>query len=741
MKWHKILTIVLLIIFMVGLGSFGIYPVSATAPTTPIPLSPQGDIYLCSNVLPNLELKCTTIPSATGYRFQVANVADFSSLLVDYSSGSNVISLNLNLSSGIYYWRCQAFNADGFSAWSSVLSFHVIPSPPVLVSPANNGFVLPNTPFTWTTCYPFDTQMQISNRPDFSVILIDVNFNASQYIYKGPYVYEYKFYWPLSPGMYWWRLRSKLGTEINSWVTQLFVVMIPPNVAPEIISPVQNAVLPSASVNLKWSYVNNSDRYQIQICKGNNVCTDTIVFTTSYNFLGEDNTNYCFRVRAGNPVGWGPWSGWGQFKILLPPNTPTLVSPFNRAVIQNNNIVVLDWNSIPTAASYLVEISNANTGAVQTFKVLAPYTVLNFPGYWSNTYLWKIKAKNPSGESGWSNSWMFTIQENIPPKLEIDNYPQYTNQSTMTITGKAYDLESGLDTLCLGPNSIPVFPDNTFKINFNLNEGPNSFTLIAIDKAGNKTQKTIGIIKDTTPPEIDITFPIAPIYPSYKGITVIADIQITGVIKDLLPVQLWINNQNVPIDSDSGNFVYQTVLNYGLNKIYIKAIDAAGNISEKTLIIYKTINPKFIFRINNPKIFVQVINKKGQLDWIQEEIDPGRYTVPLIVKGRVFIPVRKCVELISGTTEWDPVAKKVTITVPDRGKTIELWIGKSLARVTDYYGNQRWIQIEKGDNTVVPFIKNDRSYFPLRFIVEQMNAVVEWNQVIQEVTVEFPIVP
>ncbi|MGC8851957.1 MAG: stalk domain-containing protein, partial [Minisyncoccia bacterium] len=516
-------------------------------------------------------------------------------------------------------------------------------------------------------------------------------------------------------------------------------VTIPPPIAPTIITPTINNIS-SLTIDIKWSYVDNADRYQLQICKGNNYIIDTVVSTTSYNFVGEDNSNYTFRVRAGNPVGWGPWSEWRQFKILLPPNTPTLVSPFNGAVLQNNNIVVLNWNSIPTAASYLVEISNANTGAVQTFEVLAPYTVLNFPGYWGNTYLWKIKAKNPSGESGWSNSWMFTIQENIPPKLEINSYPQYTNQSNVTISGKVYDLESGVRALYCGLNLIPVNSDGTFEISFNLNEGINSFTFVVGDKAGNKSQKTVNIIKDTIPPEINITFPVAPIYPSYEGITVISNIKVTGTVKDFLPITLMINNENIPVDS-FGNFVYQTNLNYGLNKIYLKAIDAAGNVSEKTLIIYKTINPKFIFKINNPKIQIQVINKQGQLDWVQEEIDPGRYTIPVIVKGRVFIPVRKFIELINGSVDWDAETQKITIKVPARGKTIELWIGKPLARVVDSYGKEQWIQIEKGDNTITPFIKNNRSYFPLRFIVEQLNAVVEWDQVLQQVKIEFPIVP
>lgn len=738
---HKLLIIVLLISFIVGLGHFEMNRISASAPIAPIPLSPQGDINLCDSFLRNVSFKWTPVAGATGYTLQVAATADFSSILINYSSTNTEVYLGgINLSPGLYYWRVQAYNLDGTSAWSSVLSFHVIPSAPVLVYPANNGFVLPNTSFTWTTCYPFETEFQLSNRPDFSLIILDINFNANQYLYKGPYVYEYKFSYPLSSGIYWWRVRTKLGTETSPWVTQIFVVMIPPQVAPAIIAPQNNSLIASRNVNLKWNYVSDADRYQIQICRGNTLIVDTVVFTTSYNFIGEDNTFYYFRVRAGNPVGWGEWSNYSNFRILLPPNTPILVSPFNRAVLQNNNIVVLNWNLIPTAASYLVEISNINTGAIQTFEVLAPNTVLNFNGDWGNTYLWRVKSKNASGESDWSASWVFTIQENIPPKLEIDDYPHYTNKSSVIISGKVSDLESGLDTLYLGLNPVPVSSDNTFKINIYLNEGANSFTFIAIDKAGNKTQKTIGIVKDTTPPEIEITFPITPTYPSYEGITVIDDIKITGIIKDLLPVQLWINNQNIPLDS--GNFVYQTNLNYGPNKVYLKAQDLAGNVTEKTLLISK-ISPvaKCVFQVGNPIMKVYKINEKGNLQEYAKEIDPGRGTVPVIVNNRTFVPIRSLIESIDGTVTWVASERKIIITLPNRNITIELWINKNWARITNSYGTVSWVEIEKGNPKVTPFIKNDRSYFPLRFIVEALGFKVNWNSVMEIITIEFPLTP
>jgi len=737
------LTVVLLIIFIAGLGSLEINSVSAVAPTAPVALSPQGDILLCNNVLNQIKFEFSAVTGATGYTIQLSTIPDFSVLGLAFSTPYPYLLASVNLNPGTYYWRVQAYNSDGISPWSNVLSFHVIPSPPVLVSPTANGFVLPNPIFVWDSCFPFDAQFQLSDKQDFSNLLFDLNFNSNSYVSKGPYVYEFKFYWPfywsLPNGMYWWRVRSKAGTEVSSWSSQLFIITTPPSVAPTIISPATN-IISSTEVNFKWSYINNTDRYQVQINKGNSPIIDTTVYESQYTFRGEDNTVYLFRVRAGNPVGWGPWSEWRQFKILLPPNTPTLASPFNGRIIQNSNIVALTWNPITTADSYLIQIVNINTGIAQTFEVLAPNTTLNFTGQWGNNYTWRVKAKNVSGESSWSNSWVFAIQENIPPKLEIGSYPQYTNQANIIISGKVYDLESGLEALYLGSNSIPVFPDGTFKINFNLNEGPNSFTLIAIDKAGNKTTKTILIIKDTTPPGINITNPVEPIYP--KSITtVITDISIEGQIIDNSSVRLWINNSEVSLSS-SNTFSYPAALNFGPNKIYFKAQDLAGNVSEKTLVISKVLPKTTIkFQINNPKMQILQINTKGELEWVVKDIDPGRWVIPQIVKGRIFIPARGYIEEIKGKIYWDPFDKKVTIYVEQRGKTIEFWIGKSKARITEADGRQYFVPIENGDDSIVPFIYNGRTYLPLRFISEQLNATVTWDEIQKIATIEFPIVP
>ncbi len=50
---------------------------------------------------------------------------------------------------------------------------------------------------------------------------------------------------------------------------------------------------------------------------------------------------------------------------------------------------------------------------------------------------------------------------------------------------------------------------------------------------------------------------------------------------------------------------------------------------------------------------------------VKKEIDPGRGTVPVIVKGRTLVPIRAIIEEMGGTIEWDGNERKVTISLKE----------------------------------------------------------------------------
>jgi len=103
-------------------------------------------------------------------------------------------------------------------------------------------------------------------------------------------------------------------------------------------------------------------------------------------------------------------------------------------------------------------------------------------------------------------------------------------------------------------------------------EGPNTLAFVAVDAAGNRTDSTRTVIRDTQPPVVTLTsLP--------DGATVRADsvLTVTGTITDLTRVTANINGQPLAIDSVSHAFSQRITLANGINFVTVTATDAAGN--------------------------------------------------------------------------------------------------------------------------------------------------------------------
>jgi len=102
---------------------------------------------------------------------------------------------------------------------------------------------------------------------------------------------------------------------------------------------------------------------------------------------------------------------------------------------------------------------------------------------------------------------------------------------------------------------------------------------------------------------------------------------------------------------------------------------------------------------------------------------------PIILNSRTLLPIRAVVEAVGGTIAWEASTRKVSIVRKD--KKLELWIGKSVAKL-----NGQSINIDS-DAKVVPIIMNGRTLLPLRFVVEALALDVEWNATTKVVTITY----
>jgi hypothetical protein len=104
---------------------------------------------------------------------------------------------------------------------------------------------------------------------------------------------------------------------------------------------------------------------------------------------------------------------------------------------------------------------------------------------------------------------------------------------------------------------------------------------------------------------------------------------------------------------------------------------------------------------------------------------------PQIVENRAMVPIRFVIEdeALQGQVYWDESLQKVAMDV--RGQYIEFFIGDNEAKVDG--------QVKYFD--AAPYIYEDRTYIPLRFLAENLGAVVGWKAEEQEVVIDFQYRP
>lgn len=100
---------------------------------------------------------------------------------------------------------------------------------------------------------------------------------------------------------------------------------------------------------------------------------------------------------------------------------------------------------------------------------------------------------------------------------------------------------------------------------------------------------------------------------------------------------------------------------------------------------------------------------------------------PVIINDRTMVPMRKIFEELGATVDWDDTARRVE-AVFDDGTHILLYIDNPVA-----YKNGEAKMLE-----TAPFIKDSRTFVPLRFVSEGSGAGVDWDGDTYTVTITPP---
>lgn len=221
-----------------------------------------------------------------------------------------------------------------------------------------------------------------------------------------------------------------------SFAVLSFTAIVPTAVAlttlttPTITAPTANQILTNypRTAYLEWTAVNNAKTYEIEIAC--DVCTSTqtkwlnpTTYTSTTNYyttpaLAGDN-EFRFRVRALNPsYTTGSWSDYRYFRYdtssyAATPETPTIISPTNNAVLTNYpRTAYLAWYSVTNAAKYEIEIYTDYINGTWSKPVNydTTYTYYTTPALAGDyTYSFRVRAVNSSGTAGsWSDYRYFS---------------------------------------------------------------------------------------------------------------------------------------------------------------------------------------------------------------------------------------------------------------------------------------------------------------------------------------------
>jgi ligand-binding sensor domain-containing protein len=384
---------------------------SPTAPTLSTPLDSASGV----STTPSLGWNVTL--GAVWYQLQVSADSGFLNLVVNQTGISGSSFTVGNLSNKRYFWRVNATNARGTSAWSSVRSFTTTVDAPVLTYPTDGSQDISVAPvLTWIpSSGALSYQVQLSDSFSFSHPIIDQ---------KGIATSSFAASGLIKSTTYYWRVNAANSAGTGAWsVIQSFKTTIGPPPATILTSPANGVSGVSTNPVFVWSPSSGTVTYRLQ------VATDSIfsamlvneggISTTTRGVFGlAGRTTFFWRVNATNVGGTSPWSTVRKFTTLMSP--PILVSPDDGAVDVPINSS-LTWLQSDGAISYQVQVSTdpdfSTTDINASGITSVSYAAFNLLK--NTTYYWRVNATDTSGTSAWSATKSFTTLLSIPGKVVL----------------------------------------------------------------------------------------------------------------------------------------------------------------------------------------------------------------------------------------------------------------------------------------------------------------------------------
>jgi hypothetical protein len=359
---------------------------------------------------------------ATTYRLQVATDSLFAVLAVDDSTLGSTSKQVSGLLQGIrYYWRVNAKNSAGTSAFSAWRMFTTLLPPPAAISPPIASTDQPVTPvLRWSR----DTDaiqylVQVARNTSFKPFLIQV-FTANDSVQTGPLGNDTVYYWRVSA-------RNANGDTSSfpatAWSFQTRLSM------PVQVLPINGANGQVVSPSLSWYAVVGASTYRLQVSDDpgfpGSVIFDDQAITTTSRQVGplSGSRTYYWRVNARNAAGTSTsdWSAARNFSTRIDtPSTPTLLSPADRA--QDIDFSpTLQWAQANGAAFYTVQMALDSQFVSLVYERTPLITTTHQVGPLipDTTYYWRVCGINQAA----SATSPFSAPRSFRTRLDMPSVP------------------------------------------------------------------------------------------------------------------------------------------------------------------------------------------------------------------------------------------------------------------------------------------------------------------------------
>ena len=301
--------------------------------------------------------------------------------------------------------------------WSQTFQFTtVLPEPetPVLLYPENNDNDVSrdSVTFKWEYQPNAEFTLQIAGNNAF--------FQPWEKTSANPFGEKWEI--PQVGKTYYWRVIAKNESGVKT--SPVYNFSAAPLVVPSkpiLISPTSGSENLALPISLKWKGVGEVDSFKIEVARDslfNSIETQVAMTDTLLALQNiEKGEKYFWRVWSKNEAGTSPWSEIGDFTVAPPlPTKPELI-----ASEESFPSVYFGWYSQDYVTFYQLEISpNPDfSDSVATYENITD-TIFSVSGLevgW--LYHWRVKAINSTGESPWSNTKTFLL-ENPTGLFSID---------------------------------------------------------------------------------------------------------------------------------------------------------------------------------------------------------------------------------------------------------------------------------------------------------------------------------